>query len=246
MINFQLMSARVGSGMRMLNAALLCVIHFYGPEDHSREQVIFAQARMASPLLVVLSVSLPTYTTSTSSAVSTGRTAAAYADAMRCGTRLRPSVGRRDALRHASLAAAAALALQSGAVSPASARPTLDGYDPAAAVTAASAGRQYFPPLTPPVTSRATYRYELGRNAWALEQLLSFTIVSATVRTVVVRLKDGGLWMGSPQYPTGELCHLLDKLGPVKHVVLPCSALEHKAPMKAFLQHYPTASVWVS
>lgn len=156
-------------------------------------------------------------------------------------------VGRRDALRHAGLAAATAvLGLRAGAVSPASARPALDGYDPAAAVTAASAGRQYFPPLTPPVMSRATYRYELGRNAWALEQLLTFANVSATVRTVVVRLKDGGLWVDGPQYPTGEFCQLLDELGPVRHVVLPCSALEHKAPMKPFVRRYPLASVWVS
>src|SRR6056297_479711 len=86
-----------------------------------------------------------------------------------------PGVGRRDALRHAGLAAATtALGLQAGAVLPASAKPVLDGYNPAAAETAASAGRQYFPPLTPPVMQRATYRYELGRNAWALEQLLTF------------------------------------------------------------------------
>jgi len=61
-----------------------------------------------------------------------------------------------------------------------------------------------------------------------------------------VRLKDGGLWVDGPQYPTGEFCQLLDELGPVRHVVLPCSALEHKAPMKPFVRRYPLASVWVS
>ena len=81
---------------------------------------------------------------------------------------------------------------------------------------------------------------------WALEQLLVFSNVSATVRTIVVRLEDGGLWVNGPQWPTGEFCALLDELGPVSHVVLPCVALEHKAPMAAFLKRYPKATVWVS
>uniref|UniRef100_A0A7S3W955 Uncharacterized protein n=2 Tax=Choreotrichia TaxID=141411 RepID=A0A7S3W955_9SPIT len=133
-----------------------------------------------------------------------------------------------------------------GAVHPAYATPALDGYEPERAATAPAAGRSFFPPLTPPLSARATYRYELGREAWALEQLLTFANVSATIRTIVVRMKDGGLWVDGPQYPTGEYCRLLDELGPVKHVVLPCSALEHKAPMAPFVKRYPKASVWVS
>ena len=78
-------------------------------------------------------------------------------------------VGRRGALGLAAGAATVSL--------PAFATPTLDGYNPAAAVTAASKGRQYFPPLTPPLFKRASYRYELGRDAWALEQLLTFANV---------------------------------------------------------------------
>ena len=46
------------------------------------------------------------------------------------------------------------------------------------------------------------------------------------------------------EWPTGEFCALLDELGPVGHVVLPCVALEHKAPLKAFTKRYPSASVW--
>mmetsp|Transcript_4145 Transcript_4145/g.11410 ORF Transcript_4145/g.11410 Transcript_4145/m.11410 type:complete len:316 (-) Transcript_4145:250-1197(-) len=59
-------------------------------------------------------------------------------------------------------------------------------------------------------------------------------------------MNDGGLWVNGPQYPTGEYAGLLDELGPVRHVVLPCNALEHKAPMKAFVRRYPDASVWVT
>ncbi|KAL3914744.1 MAG: hypothetical protein SGILL_005977, partial [Bacillariaceae sp.] len=110
------------------------------------------------------------------------------------------------------------------------------------------AGRSFFPALTPPFQNRATYRYTLGRNAWAFEQLLTFANVTATIRCNVLQLKStGGLWVHSPQWPTGEFCALLDSLdAPVEHIILPCNAFEHKAPIKAFAERYPKAQVWVS
>jgi Domain of unknown function (DUF4336) len=126
---------------------------------------------------------------------------------------------------------------------------TKEYYDVNAMETAPEAGRFYFPTILPPLANRATYRYTLGRNAWAFEQLLTFQNVTATIRCNVIQLQDdgGGLWVHSPLYPTGEFCKLLDDLGhPVQHVVLPCNALEHKAPVQAFLQRYPDASVWIS
>ena len=151
------------------------------------------------------------------------------------------SASRRELLR---LGLGAAVSSMGAAAS--SASPALSGYDPAGAATLPSAGRQYFPTLTPPLFNRATYRYDLGGDSWALEQLLTFANVSATIRSTVVKLKDGTLWVNSPQWPTGELCALLDELGPVGHIVLPCNALEHAAPVKAFARKYPKASVWVT
>ena len=82
---------------------------------------------------------------------------------------------------------------------------------------------------------------------WALEQLLTFNNVTATIRCTVVQLEEGGgLWVHSPQYPTGEFRSLLDELGKVEHVVVPCNALEHKAPVRDFLKYYHDAQVWVS
>jgi len=109
--------------------------------------------------------------------------------------------------------------------------------------------RTYFPTITPPFTNRATFRYDLGRNTYALEQLLQFSNVTATIRTTVVQLNDqNDLWVNSPLYPTKEYCKLLDELGTVKHVVLPVNALEHKAQMKAFIEKYKSTieSVWVA
>lgn len=108
-------------------------------------------------------------------------------------------------------------------------------------------GRYYFPALTPPFNNRATFRYNLGRDSWALEQLLTFANVTATIRCNVIKLKStGGLWAHSPQWPTGEFCKLLDECGVVEHVVLPCNAFEHKAPMQAFIEKYPNTQVWIS
>ena len=128
------------------------------------------------------------------------------------------------------------------------ATPTLTNHDALPVATDPSAGQFYFPALTPPFNGRATYRYTLGRDAWAFEQLLVFANVTATIRCNVIKLQEtGGLWVHSPQWPTGEFCRLLDDLGaPVEHVVLPCNAFEHKAPMQAFLQKYPNAKVWIS
>ena len=110
-----------------------------------------------------------------------------------------------------------------------------------------SAGRSSLA-FTPPFQNRATYQYDVGRNTWAFEQLLTFANVTATIRCHVVQLEmTGGLWVHSPQWPTAEFCKQLESLGrPIEHVVLPCNALEHKAPMKAFLKRYPKASVWIS
>ena len=123
----------------------------------------------------------------------------------------------------------------------------LSSYNPSEFKTLPSAGRKVYPPaFLPPINERATYRYDLGRNAWALEQLLAFQNVTATIRTNVVKLEGGGLWVHNPLYPTGEYSALLDELGTVTDVVLGSNALEHKAAMRAFLRRYPTARVWVS
>jgi hypothetical protein len=113
------------------------------------------------------------------------------------------------------------------------------------AVERPDAGRFFVESILPPVPRRATYRYDLGRGAYALEQVLQFQNVSATVRATVVRLESGGLWVSAPVAPTGECLSLLAELGPVEHVVLPVTALEHKALFGPFARRFPAASVWV-
>jgi len=123
----------------------------------------------------------------------------------------------------------------------------LSEWDPLAYKNFPLEGQSVFPPpFLPPITNKATYRYSLGRDTWALEQLLAFANVTATIRTNVVKLSSGGLWVCGPLWPTKEYCKLLDELGEVTEVVLPVNALEHKAAMKQFVQRYQKAKVWVA
>ena len=179
----------------------------------------------------------------------------------------------RHRRRHASLLAAAALlladaaapranlrppALQPQALPQATRRAALAAFalTPAAAgaaaltdqnapVTRPEAGRAFGEAILPPVPfGRATYRYDLGRGAYAFEQLLRFQNVSATVRMNVQRLRNGKLWVVAPVAPTGECLSLLKDIGEVEHLVLPVTALEHKAFFGPFQRQFPSASVW--
>lgn len=143
-----------------------------------------------------------------------------------------------DATRRGALAALA--------LAPATARAAAL-TDQNAPVTRPAAGRFFGEAILPPVPfGRATYRYDLGRGAYAFEQLLRFSNVSATIRMNVQRLKNGKLWVVAPVAPTGECLSLLQELGEVEHLVLPVTALEHKAFFGPFARRFPDATVWAA
>jgi len=144
-----------------------------------------------------------------------------------------PQATRRAALAAFTLTPAAARAAQ------------LTDQNPP--VTRPEAGRAFGEAILPPVPfGRATYRYDLGRGAYAFEQLLRFQNVSATVRMNVQRLRNGKLWVVAPVAPTGECLSLLKDIGEVEHLVLPVTALEHKAFFGPFQRQFPAASVWAA
>jgi len=170
------------------------------------------------------------------------------------------SLSRREALTRGLLVSSVAIApttlsIQSPALSDDTATVStktsktslLSDYNPLDYKTIGD-GRIVFPPsFLPPLQNRATYRYNIGRGSYALEQLLAFQNVTATIRTNIIKLDDGGLWVCNPLWPTKEYCELLDELGPVKNVVLASNSLEHKAAMKQFLSKYPNVEdVWIS
>jgi len=107
-----------------------------------------------------------------------------------------------------------------------------------------------FPFPLGPFLSRPTYRTEVdpGR-VWTFEQpqSLGFSSVTANVRMTVIKLACGGLWVHAPIAPTGECVRLVKELGaPVRHIVLPTFAYEHKAFMAPFCRAFPGAAAWVA
>ena len=69
------------------------------------------------------------------------------------------------------------------------------------------------------------------------------------VRSTVIRLSGGGLFVNNPVAPTQECIELMreleSKCGPVKYIVLSSLALEHKGTTGAFAANFPASSVYV-
>lgn len=105
-------------------------------------------------------------------------------------------------------------------------------------------------PLAGTSTRRATVEAEIEPNAiWTHDQIQGVVNVNVPVRQTVIRLQSGGLWVHNPVAPTPQLLQMMDRLvqkyGPVKHIVLGSVALEHKATFAAFSSHYTKATVWI-
>ena len=154
-----------------------------------------------------------------------------------------------SALRPPPLSRRAALAV---AIAPSAARAaTLEPSAFSKGETRPNAGRIFWESILPPVPERTTVRTAIGPGAdadgmWGFEQLLTFANVSASVRMTVVRMEDGGLWVNAPVAPTAECLAMLKELGTVRHIVLPVTALEHKAFFGPFVRQFPAATRWVS
>ncbi|KAH8047927.1 DUF4336-containing protein [Aureococcus anophagefferens] len=147
-------------------------------------------------------------------------------------------------------------------------RPLLKSSPPRRRVAAArrGAGPSEYPlwlalPVAP-YSRRKTIRRDLGRGVWTFDQMIGIYYVHVPIRMTVVKLRRGGLFVYAPVAATDECLALLKELtdahGPVKHIVLPSVAVEHKVlagPRAAkgdstSLQHHPrgdsAAAAWVS
>lgn len=84
---------------------------------------------------------------------------------------------------------------------------------------------------------------------WTLDQLQGIVNINVPVRTTIIKLKAGGLWLHNPVAPTPECLELVASLerehGRVKYIVLSTVALEHKATAGPFSQFFPQAEVWL-
>lgn len=83
----------------------------------------------------------------------------------------------------------------------------------------------------------------LGPALWVVEGgIVSFFGFAYPTRMVVVRLKDGGLWLWSPVALTPEIKNEICALGPVQHLVSP-NKLHHLF-LGAWQAAFPKARMW--
>lgn len=113
---------------------------------------------------------------------------------------------------------------------------------------------QRFPTLFAPLyggAAKKTVRRQLGDSLWVLEQTLELGPLQTPLRCVVIRLRDGSLWVHAPLAPTVEFFELVESIGSggvdcVAHVIAPTYALEHKVFVKDALLRWPRARLWTS
>ncbi|XP_055825372.1 uncharacterized protein LOC129893947 isoform X2 [Solanum dulcamara] len=107
-----------------------------------------------------------------------------------------------------------------------------------------------FPFPLGPFLNRQTIRTEAVKDTiWLFEQeqALGFSSVSTNIRMTVIKHKSGELWVHAPIAPTKECIQLVKELGyPVKYIILPTFAYEHKIFVGPFSRKFPKAQVWVA
>lgn len=99
-------------------------------------------------------------------------------------------------------------------------------------------------------SERKTIRREVGPRIWAFDQNIGIYYVQVPIRMTVIAMDTGGLFVYAPVAPTGEclalLQPLIDSHGPVKYIVLPSVAVEHKVVAGAFARLFPSAEFYAT
>lgn len=118
---------------------------------------------------------------------------------------------------------------------------------------------QRFPTLFAPLygeASRESLLRNIRDNMWSIEQNLEIGPLQVPIRCVVIRLKDGTLWVHNPLAPTPEFFDLVESCAgskdtrkgedSVAHVVVSTYALEHKVFARDALSRWTKAKLWTS
>ena len=102
-------------------------------------------------------------------------------------------------------------------------------------------------PLAPGYRRKTVEEEVVPGQIWTHDQILGVVNVNVPVRQTVVRLPDG-LLVYNPVAPTKELLKMMQRLekqyGPVRHILLASTALEHKTTAALFSQRFNEATVW--
>lgn len=104
-------------------------------------------------------------------------------------------------------------------------------------------------PLSPGRRRKTIIEEIVPGRIWTLDQVQGIVNVNVPVRSVIIKLREGGLLVYNPVAPTKECIEMVTSLekqyGKVKHIVLGTLGLEHKALAGPFSQYYYNAQVWL-
>ena len=106
-------------------------------------------------------------------------------------------------------------------------------------------------PLSPEsIGRRKTIFKEVVKNqVYTLDQLQGIVNVNTPVRSVIIALAEGGLFVNNPVAPTDEcieyMRQLEEKHGEVKYITLASLAVEHKGTAGAYSAKFPNAEVYL-
>jgi hypothetical protein len=120
---------------------------------------------------------------------------------------------------------------------------------------AATTDKDTFWPLWPalpvfPYSQRKTLRRQAGPGMWTFDQLIGIYYVQVPIRMTVIAMRSGGLFVYAPVAATRQCLDLLqpliDEYGPVRYIVLPSVAVEHKVLAGPFARTFPEADFYVT
>ena len=106
-----------------------------------------------------------------------------------------------------------------------------------------------------PFNRRRTIRYEVGPGVYAFDQLIGIYYVHVPIRMSVVAVHQNnpnkrGLVVYAPVAPTKEclalMQELIDTYGPVRDIIDPSTAVEHKVNAGPFARAFPDANFYVT
>ena len=104
-----------------------------------------------------------------------------------------------------------------------------------------------------PFSRRRTIRYEVAPGVFAFDQIIGIYYVHVPIRMSVVTVHQNdptkkGLVVYGPIAPTKEcmslMQELIDQYGPVRDIILPSVAVEHKVNAGPFARKYPSANFY--
>ena len=114
---------------------------------------------------------------------------------------------------------------------------------------------EYWPlwPALPifPFSQRKTLVKQVTKGVWTFDQLIGIYYVHVPIRMTVVAMKESrGLLVYAPVAATqdclNQLQPLIDQYGPIRYIILPSVAVEHKVLAGPFARKFPDAEFYVT